>query len=365
MDIASQVRSSLQGQGLPAPTLAWVRSVMPNRNPMPPLPALTATAKARLMATDITNAGVLDVSASAFPPNITNQEVKETRLSRDVLVQVLDIDNLTKSKWEQVEELEAIARGEQTRGREVIRLPAAGEEDEEGSVSSASTQAIATGPNLRGGPPGSGTTPKNSTHRLVLQDWKGQRVYGLELKRIDKIGVGTLNIGEKILLKKGTVVARGMVLLEPTMCTIVGGKVEAWQKAWVDGRLTRLREAAGLDVQACLFRSLAAGGQRIKLGYTFSRSPDIAMRLLNSVTFELQEFVDNEIPTYAILSHTWGRDEVTFSELEAAAKAELGMMGDEVVIKVAFSVNPSTYVPIHISRSTEVPLASSSEAVAY
>ncbi|KAM0811562.1 putative het domain-containing protein [Seiridium cardinale] len=34
---------------------------------------------------------------------------------------------------------------------------------------------------------------------------------------------------------------------------------------------------------------------------------------------------------------------------EAAAKAELGMMGDEVVIKVAFSVKPSTYVPIHIA----------------
>lgn len=216
---------------------------------MPPLPALTATAKARLMATDITNAGVLDATASAFPPDLSNPEVKETRLPRDILVQVLDIDNLTKSKWEQVEELEAIARGEQTRGREVIRLPTAGEEDEEGTVSSASTQIISTGPNLRGGPPGSGTTPKNSTHRLVLQDCTGQKVYGLELKRIDRIGVGTMNIGEKILLKKDTVVARGTVLLDPTMCTIFGGKVEAWQKAWVDGRLARLREALGSEVR--------------------------------------------------------------------------------------------------------------------
>ncbi|KAK6216094.1 hypothetical protein LQW54_003870 [Pestalotiopsis sp. IQ-011] len=215
---------------------------------MPPLPALAATAKARLMAADITGTGVLDASAAALPPNVTSQEAKELRLPRDVLVQVLDIDNLTKSKWEQVEELEAIARGEQTRGREVIRLPTAGEEDDvEGSVSSAATQVIPSGPNVRGG--SAAAAPKNSTHRLVLQDCKGQKVYGLELKRIDRIGVGTLNIGEKILLKKGTIVARGTLLLEPSSCTILGGKVDAWQKAWLDGRLARLRETVGADVR--------------------------------------------------------------------------------------------------------------------
>lgn len=248
MDAASQIRSSLQSQGLPAPTSAWIQTVLPNRNPMPPLPALAATAKARLMAADITGAGVLDASAAALPPNVTSQEVKELKLPRDVLVQVLDIDNLTKSKWEQVEELEAIARGEQTRGREVIRLPTAGEDDDgEGSVSSAATQVIPSGPNVRGGP--AAAAPKNSTHRLVLQDCKGQKVYGLELKRIDRIGVGTLNIGEKMLLKKGTIVARGTLLLEPSGCTILGGKVDAWQKAWLDGRLARLRETVGADVR--------------------------------------------------------------------------------------------------------------------
>ncbi|KAI1849711.1 hypothetical protein JX266_004660 [Neoarthrinium moseri] len=251
MDLASQVRSSLQSQGLPSPTLAWIQNVLPNRTPMPPLPALTATARARLMAADLTNPGVLDASAGVLPPNTTNPGVKETRLSKDVLVQVLDLDNLTKSKWEQVEELEAIARGEQTRGREIVRLPAAGDDGgEEGAYgSSAATQAIATGPNLRGGPPGSEATPRNSTHRLVVQDCKGQKVYALELKRMEKIGVGTMNIGEKILLKKGTVVARGTVLLEPTTCIVLGGKVEAWQKAWIDGRLARLKEAVAADAR--------------------------------------------------------------------------------------------------------------------
>lgn len=243
MDLAVQIRSGLQRQGLPTPTLEWVQSVLPNRNPMPPLQALIATVKARMMVADITNGTVLEVSAPALPPNLSNMEVVETKLGRDVLVQVLDIDNLTKSKWEQVEELEAIARGEQTRGREMIRLPAAGDDDDEVSYSSASTQALSSAPGGTRGANGASATPKNSTHRLVLQDCKGQKVHGLELHRIERIGIGTMNIGEKILLKKGATVARGMVLLEPNNCTILGGKVEAWQKAWIDSRLARLKEA--------------------------------------------------------------------------------------------------------------------------
>jgi hypothetical protein len=39
------------------------------------------------------------------------------------------------------------------------------------------------------------------------------------------------------------------------------------------------------------------------------------MRLINGETLKLEEFVDNNIPTYAILSHTWGSDEVTFQDI--------------------------------------------------
>jgi RecQ-mediated genome instability protein 1 len=261
---ASQIRASLQSQGLPAPTTQWIQSVLPNRNPMPPLPALAATAKARLMATDITQAGVIDLAAAgsnagvAFPPGTaTQQDVREARLPHDVLVQVLDIDNLTRSKWEQVEELEAITRGERTRGREVIRLPnggGVGGEDEDGGFEGASAatqqQQQQQGPNARGGVGGTGAAaaaPKNSTHRLVFQDCKGQKVCGLELKRNERIGVGTTNIGEKILLRKGAVVARGTVLLDPATCTVLGGKVEAWQKVWLDNRLEKLKETVGTD----------------------------------------------------------------------------------------------------------------------
>jgi RecQ-mediated genome instability protein 1 len=88
---------------------------------------------------------------------------------------------------------------------------------------------------------------KKATHKLVLQDVKGQKIYAVELRRVDKIGVGKLNIGEKILLRASSMVARGVVLLEPATCVVMGGKVDAWHKAWVDGRLARLKEASSVS----------------------------------------------------------------------------------------------------------------------
>ncbi|KAL8840153.1 MAG: hypothetical protein Q9176_004001 [Flavoplaca citrina] len=39
------------------------------------------------------------------------------------------------------------------------------------------------------------------------------------------------------------------------------------------------------------------------------------MRLLHVSTFELEDFVDEECPTYVILSHTWGKEEITYQDI--------------------------------------------------
>jgi len=39
------------------------------------------------------------------------------------------------------------------------------------------------------------------------------------------------------------------------------------------------------------------------------------MRLLNTTTFQFGDFPSNEIPPYAILSHTWGSEEVLLADL--------------------------------------------------
>jgi hypothetical protein len=40
------------------------------------------------------------------------------------------------------------------------------------------------------------------------------------------------------------------------------------------------------------------------------------MRLLNSTTIKLHEFIGSQIPPYAILSHTWDEEEVSFQDLQ-------------------------------------------------
>ncbi|KAI1260303.1 hypothetical protein F5Y18DRAFT_259848 [Xylariaceae sp. FL1019] len=241
MDLRTQIRSGLQSQGIPAPSLVWIQGAMPTRNPLPPLPALVATVKTRLLAADLTSGQIFDSLPPVFASNAGSLDVKESKLLQDTPVQVLDIENLSKSRWEQVEELEAISRGEQTKGREIVRLPT-GNEDDESLTDTQSYQAGASGAARNGS---TAAASKSSTHRLIVQDCKGQKLYALELKRIERIGINSLNIGEKIILKKGTLIARGTILLEPTTCTILGGKVEAWQKSWVEGRLARLREQTG------------------------------------------------------------------------------------------------------------------------
>ncbi|KAJ1325950.1 RecQ-mediated genome instability protein 1 [Microdochium nivale] len=238
-----QIRTGLQAQGLPPPSTQWIQTVMPQRRPLPPMPALVATVKARLLAADLTNPSIFDHTVLGLPHNLSNPEVRESKLPRDVLVQVLDLDNLSKSKWEQIEELEAIARGEQTRGREVIRLPTASAEEDEDLGTQSSTPMPATVSRAAAG--AAPSAPKYATHRLVLQDCKGQKIHGLEHRRIERISIGILNIGEKILLKQGSTVARGNILLEPSTCVVQGGRVEAWHKGWTEGRLARLREAVG------------------------------------------------------------------------------------------------------------------------
>lgn len=216
------------------------------------------------MAADLTSPGLLDPNGTApFPPvsatatgaasngsTVVGPEVPEARLPRDVACQVLDIENLTRSRWDQVEELEAVARGELTRGRQVVRVRdvegEAGEAGEGDDVPPEDRPGDVRGPGQGGAAAQPATTSdRNATHRLVLQDCKGQKLFGLELRRVERLGVGRTNIGEKILLRAGTVVARGTVLLEPDRCVVLGGKVEAWQKSWLDGRLARLKEAAG------------------------------------------------------------------------------------------------------------------------
>lgn len=244
MTTINELTQSLLSQNLPPPHPSFLNPILtPNSasQRLPPLAALTATAKIRLLNSDLTAPNILDqTKAAAYPPSICDVRTIERKLATDVVVQVLDVEDIGRSKWEQIESLEMERKGEFSKGRKVVRVAPADGDGE--APSTAATQA-----------PDVNLLPKfvsSGPFKLLLEDFKGQRIYGFELKRVDKIGMpgggnGAMSIGCKVLLKKGAKVARGMVLLEPASTVVLGGKIEEKDKAWREGREKNLREAVG------------------------------------------------------------------------------------------------------------------------
>ena len=147
--------------------------------------------------------------------------IKDRRLPGAIVVQVLDVEDISRSRWEQLEAIEALERGEGTRGREIIRVPALPEGDD---------AAASAEPASKGG-----------IHKVMLQDARGKCAYGIELKSVEGISI-SMSIGMKIVLKDA-VVARSVVLLEPQTAVLVGGKIEELHKAWREGQKERLKAA--------------------------------------------------------------------------------------------------------------------------
>lgn len=216
----SQVADQLTSSTGLHPNLQWLQTLLANQRPSTPLQALVQTARFRFLACDITESVARD---ACLPSDINDSQVMERKLFGRIAVQVMGVEDISKSRWEQIEALEAIERGEGTRGREIIRVAATDDNNE-------STAA----PVLKGG-----------AHKLLLQDVAGNRAYGLELKPVEGVGLG-MSIGCKLILSEA-VVARGVVMLAPMTVIVVGGKVEGLHKAWKQSRKADLRR--GIEEQ--------------------------------------------------------------------------------------------------------------------
>ncbi|KKA28876.1 hypothetical protein TD95_000271 [Thielaviopsis punctulata] len=237
--VVQQLCSGLRAARLPIPCTAWARSFLSAQKitsppPKSKLPPLIESARTAILAADLTAPNFLDASlVSGFPPPATfAADVQEASLPADVIVQVLDIEDLTRSRWDQVQELEAVERGEMRKGREIIRAPV--DDDEAGGASGGRKKTHASTEGATG--------RDTATHRLVLQDHTGFQAFALEFSRIRALGVGTTTIGAKLLISAGARVARGMILLEPANCAVLGGGVASWHAKWVEEKKKRLKE---------------------------------------------------------------------------------------------------------------------------
>lgn len=201
------------------PTPIWLQSFISTVRPNTPLQATKSTAVFRLLATDITTS-LAQPSSTVFPRDVLTGTSQSRYVAGPIVCQVLDIEDIGHSCWSQVESIEAKERGETTKGREIVRvLP--GENDD--------------GP----APP---TVESKGPFKLLLQDAKGVKVYALDLRGIEGLGMG-MTMGVKLVLRNCDV-RRGVVMLEPGCVQILGGKIEALDKAWKEGKKTRLINAA-------------------------------------------------------------------------------------------------------------------------
>ncbi|RDW73957.1 hypothetical protein BP5796_07399 [Coleophoma crateriformis] len=228
-----QLSNSLTSIGLPTPAAQFLTPILHPESQTAhqrPLQVLTATAKHRLLSSDISNANVLSTSKNGcLPPNVSNVERKELILANDVCVQVLDVEDIGRSQWEQIEEMEMERKGEMVKGRQVIRVVA-------DDLDVDSTQATTSSSKTSHGP-----------FKLLLQDMNGNKVYGFELQKVPNIGLPSMgmSIGSKLMLRKGSKIARGVVLLEPKYVLVLGGKIEGMDKQWREGREAKLRATVG------------------------------------------------------------------------------------------------------------------------
>jgi Domain of unknown function (DUF1767). len=230
--IAAQIQST---KALPV-SPSWLTAVLTSSGQVQrniPASALTKTALFRVLASDFRESLATN-SSSRLPVDIYDPTVQERRLSGLIPVQVIDIEDIGTSLWGQVEAIERVERGEAIRGREIVRTVAVGEDQEAQENSSANNNGNSAAPNVSGG---NGYGP----HRLILQDAAGTKGVAIEMQRIEGITLEKLSIGAKLVLRNATV-ARGMILLTPGCVDLLGGKIEALDKPWKEGRKARLLE---------------------------------------------------------------------------------------------------------------------------
>ena len=229
--LAAQILSSKSLSVSPTWLNAFLSSSTSQRNI--PISALTQTAIFRLLASDIKES-LSKHRSCVLPVDAYDPTVQERRLQGSIPVQVLDIEDIGTSLWSQIEAIERVERGEAIRGREIVRTIAV-DEDPEAAESNRTNNGRANGAANASGSGGYGP------HRLILQDAAGTVVAGVEMQRIEGVTVDKLPIGSKLLLRYPTV-ARGMVLLTPESATLLGGRIEALDAPWRQGRKARLLE---------------------------------------------------------------------------------------------------------------------------
>ncbi|KAI5288558.1 hypothetical protein KEM54_005116 [Ascosphaera aggregata] len=213
------------------------------------LPELSQIVLHKLLLTDIRmsiKVPTQQESELLLPKDIDNMNVKERSVKGPIVVQLLDIEHIGRSRLAQIETIEMHGKGETTGGNQIIRSIT---RDESGEISKPITTTTITKRTPL--PPSSACNYQSagsSPHRVIFQDAAGTLLYALELRPIPFLDIEhpDLYIGTKFILSN-LVVARGMALLELNQISPLGGKLENRDKAWRVERKERLLAKLGAE----------------------------------------------------------------------------------------------------------------------
>lgn len=135
IDVLLQKLSTQHGLHARPSVLQALLTQLQNSAHPPPARALVETLKFRLLASDITTS-LQPYANLCLPPTLPHTAPKSTTLPSDgIVVQVLDIVDVTSSRADALDRLEMVERGETMRGREIIRIaPGEADGDAEGDT---------------------------------------------------------------------------------------------------------------------------------------------------------------------------------------------------------------------------------------
>jgi RecQ mediated genome instability protein len=144
-----------------------------------PFKALVMTVRSRVLNAELEDSIDKSQTQNLFPPTAMNetQYRRDTKIPRTITVQVIEIEDVSRSRMDQLETLEREERGENVKGREIVRNVTEGDEGGAGQVFSK--------PDTTG------------EIKLLLEDAVLGRMYGIALDPIKGIHTG-MNIGTKV-----------------------------------------------------------------------------------------------------------------------------------------------------------------------
>ncbi|QLQ81907.1 hypothetical protein HG537_0G01610 [Torulaspora globosa] len=149
-------------------------------------------------------------------PNTTGIEQKYCLVSRELLFQILMVEDISKSKLSQIDDITTRLNPKYQRidrlnnGREKVVINQVNVETEETNIDN------------------SCQSNKKSVYRLTLQDKSGAIFYAINTTNLPWLFVCML--GSKLIINTGTQFIRGVFLLNDTNCIFLGGVNQIWNE---------------------------------------------------------------------------------------------------------------------------------------